>query len=98
MDFHTETTVFLAYAAGAFAVCLFGRFLAIPLKLLLKLAVSSVAGGAALFLINFIGSCINGGGSDVTVPLNMLTAALAGVLGIPGVIGMTGFFWIQSLF
>lgn len=93
MDFDTEIKVFLAYAAGVLAVYLLGRFLLTPLKITLRLLISSLAGGAALFLINLLGR-----NTGIFVPLNPLTAVFAGVLGIPGIVGMILFFWGKSLF
>ena len=79
MDFDTEIKVFLAYAAGVLAVYLMGRFLLTPLKITLRLLISSLAGGAALFLINLLGR-----NTGIFVPLNPLTAVFAGSSGHTG--------------
>lgn len=87
MDFNTEAGIFLAYALGILAVYFFGRMLLIPLQKLLKLLACSLLGGIALVLMNAIGS-----GIGIMVPVNLLTAAIAGVLGLPGVVCMIVYF------
>jgi inhibitor of the pro-sigma K processing machinery len=77
----TEIQVFLAYAAGMLLVYVFGRFLLVPLKWILYAILSSIAGGAVILLINLLGNP----GSFI-IPLNMITASAAGILGLPGVI------------
>lgn len=80
MDFGMEASIFLAYALGILGVYFFGRMLLLPLAKLLKLLGCSLLGGIALLLINAIGPSIG-----IMVPLNLLNAVIAGVLGLPGV-------------
>lgn len=87
MDFGMEAGIFLAYTAGIMMIYLFGRLLIIPVKFLIKLLVSSVAGGLALVLIN-----LAGGGIGIVLPVNIITALLSGVLGVPGVLGLLIYF------
>ncbi len=87
MDFGMEAGIFLAYTAGIMLIYLFGRLLIVPVKFLLKLMASSIVGGLVLVLINFAG-----GGIGIALPVNIITALMAGVLGIPGVLGMLVYF------
>ena len=87
MDLGVEAGVFLMYAAAIIVLFLFGRMLLLPMKLLLKLIVNSLAGGVFLVLIN-----IAGAGVGIVMPVNIITAVIAGVLGLPGVAGLVLFF------
>lgn len=87
MSFGLEVGIFLAYAAGLFLIYLLGRFLLIPLKWAGRLVLSSMIGGIIILAVNLIG-----GYWGIFVPLNLLTAAITGLLGIPGVICLLLFF------
>lgn len=81
MSIGMEVGVFLAYAAGMLVVYIFGRALLVPLKWMMKLLCNSVIGGAAVIALNLVGEIWG-----IFVPLNVFTAVVAGVLGIPGII------------
>lgn len=81
MEMRDEIIVFLVYGISIFTVFFLGKLLALPIKLLFKLALNSLIGAGILALLNLIGS-----GFAVAVPINVMTAAVAGVLGIPGVL------------
>ena len=81
MDMGLEIGILLAYAFGVLILYFLGYFLLVPAKLLLRLMLNSALGGLAILLINWIG-----GFWDVHIPLNLLSAVIVGVLGIPGVI------------
>ena len=87
MDFGLEAGIFMSYAAGLFLIYIFGRLLIVPVKMLLKLLASSVAGGIILLLINAAGGVIG-----IMVPVNIATAAVTGVLGVPGVLALLIYF------
>lgn len=87
MEFGAEASIFLAYALGILAVYFFGKVFLVPLKILLKLLVGSLLGGLALLIINAAGSSIG-----IMVPLNLLTAGIAGILGFPGVVCLVIYF------
>ncbi len=53
--------------------------LAKPLRLLLRFCLSAIGGTALLFLCGKIGICVG---------INMITILIAGVLGIPGILGL----------
>jgi len=87
MDIGMEAGIFLAYAGGLMLVYFFGRFLLAPVKLIGKLLVSSLAGGLVLIVLNFIGSI-----AGISLPVNIITAAIAGLLGLPGIAGLIIYF------
>ncbi len=71
---------------GTFVICIIllfilGKIFIWPLKNILKLIFNSILGGALIYLINIIG--MNFG---FHIGLNLLTAILVGILGVPGAI------------
>ena len=76
-----DLSVFLTYAGAIILLFIFGKLFLWPLKIILKLAVNSLIGGAAILLINIIGAEIG-----IIIPLKMLNALIVGVLGLPGAI------------
>ncbi len=87
MDFGMEAGIFLIYTACLMLIYFFGKWLLIPLKIILKVLVNSVLGGAALVVLHLL--CNN---FEIFLPVNIITAVIAGLLGIPGVIGILIFF------
>ncbi|MGI6731859.1 MAG: pro-sigmaK processing inhibitor BofA family protein [Anaerovoracaceae bacterium] len=81
MEMSTEIGILLAYAFGIFALYVVGYMFLVPIKILLRLALNSVLGGLLIILINF-----GGIPWDIHIPLNVLTAIIVGILGIPGAI------------
>ena len=80
--FGVQASVFLTYAGAVLLIFLLGKIFLWPLKLVLKLAVSSIIGGALILLINLVTGLFG----FLLIPLNLLTALVVGVLGIPGVL------------
>ena len=87
MSIGMEVGVFLAYAFGMLLVYILGRFLLFPLKWILWGIVSSLCGGAVILIINMLGA-VHG----ILIPLNMITAVIVGVLGLPGLVMIAVFF------
>ena len=77
-----ESSIVVSFAVGLLAICLIVRLLKWPVELLLKFVSNSVVGAIILFLINLFGAGI---------PITVINALIAGVFGIPGVIGI--FIW-----
>ena len=77
MDFSNALVIL-----GCIAVLwIIGKIFSVPLKALFKLIVNSVLGGLLIFIINLIGSAWG-----FHIGLNVVTAVLVGLLGIPGAI------------
>ncbi len=81
-----ESSIVVSFAVGLLAICLIIRLLKWPVELLLKFVSNSVCGAILLFIVNLFGA-----GIEITV----LKALIAGVFGIPGVIGL--FVWEKFL-
>lgn len=89
MDFSTEAGVFLVYACGILLICFFGKLLMLPLKVIGKVVANSFLGVIVLFCINAVLEIWGMG-----IPVNVVTAAVTGLLGVPGVICLVLFFLI----
>lgn len=73
--------IFLTYAGAIILLFVFGRLFMFPIKVILKLAVNSLLGGAMILIVNALFA-----GWGLLIPLNMLNALIVGVLGLPGTI------------
>lgn len=57
------------------------KLLALPMKLIIKLVINGLVGGAIIFVINLIGANFG-----FVLTLNWITALIVGILGVPGVV------------
>lgn len=73
--------VLLTYAGAIILIFLVGKIFLWPLKLILRLAANSLIAGAAIVLINTVFA-----GMEIGIPLNMMNALVAGILGVPGLV------------
>ena len=73
--------IFLTYGGAILLIFIFGRIFVWPMKVVLKLALNSLIGGAAILLVNALGAQW-----DIFIPLNILNALIVGVLGLPGAV------------
>ena len=73
--------IFLTYVRAILLIFIFGRIFVWPMKVVLKLALNSLIGGAAILLVNALGAQW-----DIFIPLNILNALIVGVLGLPGAV------------
>ncbi len=73
--------IFLTYVGAILLILIFGRIFVWPMKVVLKLALNSLIGGAAILLVNALGAQW-----DIFIPLNILNALIVGVLGLPGAV------------
>lgn len=69
----------LAYAAGLMVLLVFAGLFLKPIRVVMKLVLNTLLGALALFLANLIG-----GPAGFRIALNVYTAFIVGVLGIPG--------------
>lgn len=81
MSMAEEAGVLLAYTIGMFGLFVFVCMFIVPLKYALKLLFNSILGGVAIVVINVVGKAVG-----IHISLNLLTAAIAGILGVPGVL------------
>ncbi len=73
--------VILAYMVGIVLLFILGRLLIVPLKVLFKLILNALAGAIAILVANFIGGLLG-----FHIALNIYSAFIVGILGIPGFI------------
>ena len=73
--------VLLAFLFGLFLLYIIGMILVIPIKWIIKLVINGLLGGILLVIVNFIGIF-----AGFNIVINPLTAIIAGIFGIPGVI------------
>ncbi len=69
-----------AFALGMVILFVIVRMFYAPLKAVLKLAINSVCGGLIMCVVNIAGSLFG-----IHIGINVFTALVAGVLGIPGI-------------
>ena len=60
-------------------IFLFGRLFVVPAKTIIKLIINTVLGGLLIYIINLIGLAFN-----FHIGLNVVTAIVVGILGVPG--------------
>lgn len=79
----TELGIFLTFGGSLILIFLLGKALLVPLKIILRLLVNSLAGAVLLIVINYIG--LNFG---IMIPINAVNSITVGILGIPGVVAL----------
>ncbi len=75
-----ELNQIIAVFFGLLVIYVLARLLYLPAKILLGLVGNTVVGGGLLVVFNIVGSYFGLG-----IGINVLTALLVGLLGIPGV-------------
>lgn len=70
-----------AFIFGFILLYILAKLIFGPIKLVIRLCVSAILGGLLLIIVNYIGA-----GFDFHIPLNPITALVAGILGVPGVV------------
>ncbi|WP_110955257.1 pro-sigmaK processing inhibitor BofA family protein [Anaerosinus massiliensis] len=76
-----ELSVIAAYVVGILAIYFIGRMFLMPVRIVWKLIYNGVVGGIMLWVVNFVGANFG-----FEIGINVLSALVAGFLGIPGVI------------
>lgn len=72
---------YVIFIGAIIAVLIIAKILAWPIKKMIKLVINIAVGIALLVLVNYIGR-----GFNFRIPFNMVTAAIAGLFGVPGII------------
>ncbi len=67
----------VAFAIGLIVLCLIGKIVSLPVKLLWKMITNSIVGAVMLWTVNLFGAGIQ---------ITFIKALVAGVFGIPGVL------------
>ena len=76
-----DLTTIIFFALGLMLLYALGWLLLVPFKMLLRFLFNGLLGGVLLMLINLFGSPLG-----LQIAINPLTAMMAGLLGIPGVV------------
>ena len=76
-----DNNILITFAVCVISIFILGRIFAWPLKGILNLIGNSIVGGIIIFLINLIGANFG-----FHIGLNIGTALVVGILGIPGAI------------
>ncbi|HHU69154.1 MAG TPA: pro-sigmaK processing inhibitor BofA [Thermoanaerobacterales bacterium] len=76
-----DIPVILAFAFGIIILYIVGRILFVPLKFVFRLLINGLVGGLLLWLINIVGEAFG-----FAIAINPVTALVAGILGVPGVV------------
>lgn len=69
------------FAIGLAVLWLACKLLMVPIKLIWKLVVNAIGGALMLLVINFAGGLIG-----LSIPITPISALIAGVFGVPGVV------------
>lgn len=69
------------YVLALLAVIVLGRVFLKPIKFILRLVLNTLLGGLVLIILNTFGGRIG-----IQIGVNPLTALIAGLLGLPGVL------------
>ena len=82
-------TEYIVLIFAAIAVVIVAKMLAWPVKKIIRLAVNVVLGIIMIYLVNTFGMVVG-----IKIPFNIVTALIAGILGVPGVVALIliGFF------
>ena len=75
-----ESSIVVAFAVGMLVLCIIGKVVSMPIRLIWKFITNSIFGAFLLCIVKLFG---------LHVQINIITALIAGVFGIPGVIGVT---------
>lgn len=89
MEMSTEIGILLAYALGIFALYVVGYMFLVPIKMLLRLVINSIAGAVSIVVINWVGAYWG-----LHISLNVLSAVIIGVLGIPGAVLLSVYYYL----
>lgn len=76
-----DITVVFAYLFGIIILYLLAQIFYVPLKTLVKLIFNGIIGGLLLALFNIVGSYWG-----LCLAINPITALVAGLLGLPGIL------------
>lgn len=76
-----DINTIVVYLGCIIFLFIIGKVFVLPIKFIFKLIGNSILGGILIFIVNLIGSLF-----EFHVGLNIVTAIVTGILGIPGVV------------
>ena len=85
----------LVYVACIIGIFIVGKIFIIPIKIITKLIINSFLGAVLLYVINIVGTVCG-----LHIGINVVTALVVGILGIPGAVLLTVlaiFIWNKAI-
>lgn len=79
--FNLDANMILAFFFGILVIYILARLLYFPLRVFLRFLLNTIVGGLLLALFNVFGAIWG-----VQIGLNVVTALVVGMMGVPGVI------------
>ena len=79
-----DVKMLLIYVACIIGIIIIGKIFIVPIKIICKLIINSILGVILLYIINLVGSMWG-----LHIGINVITALIVGILGIPGAILLT---------
>ncbi len=76
-----DINTIVVYLGCIIFLFIIGKIFVLPIKFILKLIGNSIIGGILIFIVNLVGSLFG-----FHIGLNIITAIVTGILGIPGVV------------
>ena len=76
-----DIKMLLIYLGCLIGIIVIGKIFIVPIKFIIKLLINSIIGGILLYLINLVGAIWG-----FHIGINIITAVIVGLLGIPGAI------------
>ena len=76
-----EVKMLLIYVACIIGLIIVGKVFIVPIKIIGKLIINSILGVVLLYIINLVGALW-----QFHIGINVITALVVGILGIPGAI------------
>lgn len=77
----------IAFFVGLLILCIVTKLLSLPIAILWKLIYNSIIGAVCLWIVNAV--------LGMVITINLLTAFLAGTLGVPGVLLMIVYYLLK---
>jgi inhibitor of the pro-sigma K processing machinery len=79
-----DVKMLFIYVACIIGIIIIGKIFIVPIKIICKLIINSILGVILLYIINLVGSMWG-----LHIGINVITALIVGILGIPGAILLT---------
>ncbi len=76
-----DGNMLLIYVACIIGIFIIGKIFIVPIKVIIKLIINSLLGVVLLYVINIIGTMCG-----LHIGINVVTALVVGILGIPGAV------------
>lgn len=76
-----NVSIIIAFIAGLLVLYLVTKIFIVPIKFIGKLFINAIIGGILLWVIDYFGAYIG-----LKIAINPITALIAGVLGVPGIV------------